>query len=99
MKLKYIYILPIAYLLFFLVDKIISGVISSITPIQWWLLDLFLQVWLIIYIIFNALTGVILRVFGIEPGIISVLMISLGLYFILGAFLDFYKTLLLRRNA
>ena len=99
MRPKYTYIFPIAYILFLLIDKAILGVVSSITPIQWWLLNVFLQVWLIIHAIVNAPTGVILQVLsGIPDGIVSVIIISLVWYFIFGAFLDFYDTLPWRRN-
>jgi hypothetical protein len=99
MKLKYAYILPVAYIVFFLMDKAIGIMILSIIPLQWWLLGLFLQVWLIIHAIINAPTGVILQIFSeIPDGMISIITISLAWYFIFGVFLDFYDTLPWRRN-
>jgi hypothetical protein len=100
MKLKYAYILPGAYFLCFLINSFIGKMILSIVPIRdLGLLGLLLQVWLIIYVIIDAPTGVILQVFDIEPGTISIIVISLAWYFIFGVLLDFYDALPWRRKA
>jgi hypothetical protein len=100
MRLKYAYILPIAYILFFLIDETLNSVILSLAPLQGLgLLGLLFQIWFFIHVIVDAPTGVILQVLsGIPDGIVSVIIISLVWYFIFGVFLDFYDTLPWRRN-